>query len=102
MDWKRSCERGQVRESSVKRAEVCAPRGSIYTAAIELGPKRPSLVLFWGPNSTMVVSIYGPWGTTCEGFLPSVSGAPRRPGQESHRPKPPCPCKHKLLVQAEV
>ena len=27
------------------------PRGSIYTTIMELGPKRPSLLWFWEPNS---------------------------------------------------
>ena len=31
------------------------PRGSIYTTIMELGPKRPSPLWFWGPNSIMVV-----------------------------------------------
>ena len=30
------------------------PRGSIYTTIMELGPKRPSPLWFWGPNSTIV------------------------------------------------
>ena len=31
------------------------PRGSIYPTIMELGPKRPSLLWLWGPNSIMVV-----------------------------------------------
>ena len=31
------------------------PRGSIYTTIMELGPKRPSPLWFWGPNSILVV-----------------------------------------------
>ena len=31
------------------------PRGSIYTTIMESGPKRPSPLWFWGPNSIMVV-----------------------------------------------
>ena len=31
------------------------PRGSIYTTIMEFGTERPSLLWFWGPNSTMVV-----------------------------------------------
>ena len=31
------------------------PRGSIYTTIMELGPKRPSPLWFWGPNSRIVV-----------------------------------------------
>ena len=31
------------------------PRGSIYTTIMELGPKRPFILWFWGPNSIMVV-----------------------------------------------
>ena len=31
------------------------PRGSIYTTIMELVPKRPSPLWFWGPNSIMVV-----------------------------------------------
>ena len=31
------------------------PRGSIYTTIMELGPKRPSLLWFWWPNSIMGV-----------------------------------------------
>ena len=31
------------------------PRGSIYTTIMELGPKRPSPLWFWGPNSIIVV-----------------------------------------------
>ena len=37
------------------------PRGSIYTTIMELGPKRPSPLWFWGPNSIMVVYM-GPLG----------------------------------------
>ena len=33
------------------------PRGSIYTTIMELGPKRPFLLWFWGPNSIMVVYV---------------------------------------------
>ena len=31
------------------------PRGPTYTTIVELGPKRPSLLWFWGPNSIVVV-----------------------------------------------
>ena len=31
------------------------PRGSIYTTIMELAPKRPSPLWFWGPNSIIVV-----------------------------------------------
>ena len=31
------------------------PRGSIYTTIMELSPKRPSPLWFWGPNSIIVV-----------------------------------------------
>ena len=30
-------------------------RKSIYTTTMDLGPKRPSLLWFWGPRSIMVV-----------------------------------------------
>ena len=33
------------------------PRGSTYTTIVELGPKRPSLLWFRGPNSIMVVYV---------------------------------------------
>ena len=33
------------------------PRGSIYTAIMELGPKRPSPLWFLGPNSIIVVYV---------------------------------------------
>ena len=37
------------------------PRGSIYTTIMELGPKRPSLLWFWGgPNSIIVYYIWNP------------------------------------------
>ena len=32
------------------------PRGSIYTSIMELGPKRPSLLWFWDPNS--IIGVY--------------------------------------------
>ena len=32
------------------------PRGSIYTTIMELGPKRPSLLWFWDPNS--IIGVY--------------------------------------------
>ena len=35
--------------------EPSNPRGSIYTTIMELGPKRPSPLWFWGPNSIIVV-----------------------------------------------
>ena len=31
------------------------PRGSIYTTILELAPKRPSPLWFWGSNSIIVV-----------------------------------------------
>ena len=31
------------------------PRGSIDTTIVKLGPRRPSLLWFWGPNSIIVV-----------------------------------------------
>ena len=34
---------------------VYYPRGSIYTTIMELGPKRPSLLWFWDPNSIIGV-----------------------------------------------
>ena len=34
---------------------VSIPRGSIYTTIMELAPKRPSPLWFWGPNSIIVV-----------------------------------------------
>ena len=33
------------------------PRGSIYTTIMELGPKRPSPLWFWGPNPIIVVYV---------------------------------------------
>ena len=38
-----------------QRVAVNDPRGSMYTTIMELGPKRPSLLWFWGPNSKIVV-----------------------------------------------
>ena len=32
------------------------PRGSIYTTIMELAPKRPSPLWFWGPNS--IIGVY--------------------------------------------
>ena len=32
------------------------PKGSIYTTIMELGPERPSLLWFWGPNS--IIEVY--------------------------------------------
>ena len=37
-------------------------RGSIYTTIMDLGPKRPSLLWFWGPNSIIVVYV-DPFGS---------------------------------------
>ena len=33
----------------------CEPRGSTYTTIMELSPKRPSSLWYWGPNSALVV-----------------------------------------------
>ena len=42
---------------------ISLPRGSIYTTIMELGPRRPSLLWFWEPNSiTHNNSVYGPFG----------------------------------------
>ena len=43
-----------------ERPAVCRlrrsyPKGPDYTTIVELGPKRPSLLWFWGPNSITVV-----------------------------------------------
>ena len=34
---------------------IYIPRGSTYTTIMELGPRRPSPLWFWGPNSIVVV-----------------------------------------------
>ena len=34
---------------------ISLPRGSRYTTIVELGPKRPSLLWFWDPNSIIGV-----------------------------------------------
>ena len=39
----------------VPQTIVIIPRGSIYTTIMELGPKKPSPLWFWGPNSIIVV-----------------------------------------------
>ena len=38
----------------MKLLQPAEPSGTIYTT-MELGPKGPSLLWFWGPNSIMVV-----------------------------------------------
>ena len=49
------------------------PRGSIHTTIMELGPKRPSLLWFWDPNSIIGVYMdplgyarFTVWGLGCE------------------------------------
>ena len=49
------------------------PRGSIYTTTMELGPKRPSSLWFWGPNSIIVVYM-DPLGY--KGFIRALVVAP--------------------------
>ena len=42
---------------AIFRAWRLIPRGSIYTTIMELGPKRPFILWFLGPNSIIVVYI---------------------------------------------
>ena len=39
-----------------KQCNFIFPRGSMYTTSMELGPKRPSLLWFWDPNS--IIGVY--------------------------------------------
>ena len=46
----------------------CKPRGSIYTTTMQLGPKRPSPLWFWGPNS-IIVRYMDPLGKLCDPWI---------------------------------
>ena len=41
--------------ASTARNPKPAQRALLHTAIVELGPKRPSPLWFWGPNSIIVV-----------------------------------------------